>query len=59
MEYDEEGRISQMTKRGEKPTKYKYDDQDRITKITIGDYPPTKYEYDKNSMRPIKIMGLT
>ena len=40
LEYDEEGRISQMTKRGEKPTKYKYDDQDRITKITIGDYPP-------------------
>lgn len=57
LEYDEEGRISQMTKRGEKPTKYKYDDQDRITKITIGDYPPTKYEYDKNSMRPIKIIN--
>ena len=46
-----------MTKRGEKPTKYKYDDQDRITEITIGDYPPTKYEYDKNSMRPIKIIN--
>lgn len=55
LEYDEEGRISQMAKRGEKPTKYKYDDQDRITEIAIGDYPPTKYEYDKNSMRPIKI----
>ena len=57
LEYDEEGRISQMTKRGEKPTKYKYDDQDRIVEITVGDYPPTKYEYDKNSIRPIKIIN--
>lgn len=57
LEYDEEGRISQMTKRGEKPTKYAYDDQDRIVEITVGDYPPTKYEYDKNSIRPIKIIN--
>lgn len=57
LEYDAEGRISQMAKRGEKPTKYKYDDQDRIVEIAIGDYPPTKYEYDKNSMRPAKIIN--
>ena len=46
LDYDEEGRISQMVKRGEKPVKYEYDDQDRIVSITNGDYPPTKYEYD-------------
>lgn len=57
LEYDEEGRISQMAKRGEKPTIYKYDDQDRIIEISIGDYPATKYEYDKNSMRPTKIIN--
>ena len=57
LEYDEEGRISQMAKRGEKPTIYKYDDQDRIVEISVGDYPATKYEYDKNSIRPTKIIN--
>lgn len=57
LEYDEEGRISQMTKRGEKPTKYAYDDQDRIVEVTVGDYPSTKYEYDNDSMRPAKIIN--
>ncbi len=57
LEYDDEGRISQMTKRGEKPTKYKYDEQDRIVEITIGDCRPTKYEYDSDSMRPKKIVN--
>ena len=55
LDYDEEGRISQMVKRGEKPVKYEYDDQDRIVSITNGDYPPTKYEYDADSMRLKKI----
>lgn len=55
LDYDEDGRISKMTKRGEKPTQYKYDEQDRIIEIAVGDYPPTKYEYDGNSMRPTKI----
>ena len=57
LEYDEEGRISQMTKRGGKPTKYAYDDQDRIVEVTVGDYPSTKYEYDNDSMRPAKIIN--
>lgn len=55
LEYDEEGRISQMTRKGEKPIKYTYDEMDRITEIQNGDYPPTKYSYDGNSMRPEKI----
>ena len=55
LDYDDDGRISQMTKRGEKPTRYKYDKHDRIIEISTGDYPPTKYEYDKNSTRPVKI----
>ena len=57
LEYDDEGRISQMAKRGKKPTKYKYDEQDRIVEITIGDCRPTKYEYDSDSMRPKKIVN--